>query len=145
MVQNYTLGQPLTNSNLVSFSYTSNLLPSFNITGGGTSLLSGTLPAVLPGPSSVDVIISNTNQAGGPTFLGFIANTSGTWCVGAGTTCNSDQGTAGTWSAAAAPAPTPSAPAGVPALSTSALISLALMFALAGWILLKRAVKSTAR
>jgi hypothetical protein len=142
-VANYTLGQPLTSNNLVSFTYTSGFLGTVTITGGSPAVLSGTLPAVLPGFSTQTVIVSNTNQAG-PSFLGFNAYAGGTWCIGYNSYCNADSGTSGTWSLGAAPTATPT-PTGTPALGTPALISLALMFALAGFIVLKRAVKPAAR
>jgi len=145
VVANYTLGQPLTSNNLVSFTYTSGFLGTVTITGGSPAVLSGTLPAVLPGFSTQTVIVSNTNQAG-PSFLGFNAYAGGTWCIGYNSYCNADSGTGGTWSTTGStPTPTATTPVGTPALGTPALISLALMFGLAGFIVLKRAVKPAAR
>lgn len=129
-LQNYTLGQPITNSNFVSFSYTSNLT-SNTITPANnpTFSIQGALPTTLPGPSLSTVVIGSQAQAGG--FWGFIANTSGSWC--AGPNCEYDSGTNGVWNGAA-PAPAPTPVAGTLVLTSLGLILLTVM----GWILLRR-------
>jgi hypothetical protein len=56
VLQNYTLGDDLQNSNFVSFTYSSNLIDftsdSLNTLHGS---LSGVLPTDLPGPANVDI------------------------------------------------------------------------------------------
>ncbi len=123
-VQNYTLGTTLTNSNLVSFSYRSNLL-TFTVTAGNGSL-SGSLPAVLPGPANVSVSNFLPFLAGSE---GFISQTNGVWC--AGPTCLSDLGTGGVWSLPAA------APTATPAPNTLMLLGVALVLVLMAQMLLK--------
>ena len=130
VLQNYALGSSLTNANLVSWSYTSNLL-TYSVTPANnpTFSIQGALPTTLPGPSLNTVIIS-TQASAGSGFVGFIAQTGGSWC--AGSNCEDDNGTSGTWTAA--PTTTPS----VPALEAPGLIGLALLLACAGFTLLKR-------
>lgn len=138
VLQNYTLGQPLSSSNFVSFTYSSSVI-SFTISAAANPSfdISGTLPATLPGPSANTVVIDN---GGTPEFMGFIAETNsddGDWC--AGPECEFDEGTGGTWSLGAAP-PT----SNVPALNTEALAGTALLLALMGWFLLKRLPRRSA-
>ena len=128
-LQNYTLGQPITNTNFVSFTYTSNLTsqtitpaisPSFSI--------SGALPTTLPGPSLSTVVI--VNQAHADPYWAFIAATNGNWC--AGSTCADDSGSSGAWNGGAAPPP------GTPVAGTLELTSVALILTAMGWMLLRR-------
>lgn len=130
VLQNYTLGSQLSNSNLVSFSYNSNLT-SFTVTPGTGAYLTGSLPASLPAPALV--VASTTTSS----FIGFISNANGNWC--AGPQCEYDSGTNGVWSVGTA-AP----PATVPVLGTPALVGMALILALMGWILLRRVPKAAA-
>jgi len=129
VLQNYTLGSTLTNANLVTWNYTSNLL-TYSVTPGAnpTFSIGGSLPATLPGTSLNTVVIANQSSAGA-SFIGFIAQTSGTWC--AGLNCEDDSGTNGTWSAA------PAVTQAVPALSKPVLFGLALLLLFAAWILLR--------
>jgi len=127
-LQNYTLGQPITSANFVSFTYSSSVT-SLTITPATnpTFSITGALPVALPGPSASTVIIANQSSADG--FWGFIAQTSGTWC--AGPNCEDDSGTNGIWNGAAAPPTTP-------VVNTFALTSLGLILILMGWIVLRR-------
>jgi hypothetical protein len=130
-LQNYTLGQPISNSNFVSFTYTSNLT-SITITPANNPTFSivGALPTTLPGHSLSTVIIAN--QAAESGFWGFTAGTGGNWC--AGHDCEDDSGTNGVWNGAA---PTP-APSSTPVTGTLALTTFGLAVILMGWILLRR-------
>jgi len=116
-VQNYTLGQPLNNTNFVSFSYSSNLV-SYTVGSGNFLNLTGTLPASLPAPATVEVQGSNYT---------LLSNASGAWSVGG--TQQADTGSSSTWGL---PGST------VPALSVPAMIGLAAMMGLLGAFLLKR-------
>jgi hypothetical protein len=130
-LQNYTLGQPITKSNFVSFTYTSNLT-SNTITPANnpTFSIQGALPTTLPGPSLSIVVIGSQAQAGG--FWGFQANTNGNWC--AGPNCEYDSGTNGVWNGSAQP----TQPVSAPAVGTPALIGLGLILAVMAWIILRR-------
>jgi hypothetical protein len=96
-VTGYSPGNPLvlSTSNFVSFTYVSNLLPTFAITA--PTAFSGTIPAALPATFSLTLI-----GTGGE----FITNSAApSWCIGPGTTCTADHGT--TFSIAVASNPTP--------------------------------------
>jgi len=124
VVQNYTLGTALTICNLVSFTYSSNVIPSYTITPSSAGVtFGGTLPASLPGPPTAELFVGAT---GDPYFE---SNTNGTWQDEFG-----DLGTGGTWSI----------PSTVPTLSTAVLCALGLLLAGAGALLAMRA-RSNAR
>jgi hypothetical protein len=123
-LRNYTLGQPITNSNFVSFTYNSNLIGNKTITPAGNPDfgITGALPATLPGPSLTTVFILDSAND----YWEFQARDNGAWCAG----CALDIGTNGIWNLA-----TPVAPVtGTLALTSFGLIFLILM----GWILLRR-------
>jgi hypothetical protein len=124
-LQNYPLGQKLNKSNLVSFTYNSNLISKTITPAGNPDLLvNGALPATLPGVSFKRVIIRNTGGVSGS--WEFIADIDGSWCAG----CANDTGTNGVWSLA-----TPATPVvGTLALTSFGLILLILM----GWVLARR-------
>jgi hypothetical protein len=104
----YTLGTPITASNLVSFTYNgSNLVPSFAFTPSSPNFsVSGSMTNI-PG-SNAFLVEADTNGIlvdGSTNGVFFNSNLNGYWVVGL-----SDQGTAGTWSMAggsvsATPAP----------------------------------------
>ena len=120
-VQNYTLGDTLTDCNLVSFTYTSNLT-SFTITRSDSPYLSGMLPVSLPASAAVNVS-DFTN--------GFSSNVNGNWSVGL-----LDHGTGGIWSL-----PSTST---APTLSPAALGALVLLLAGAGALLVRRRARGSA-
>lgn len=136
-LQNYTLGQPIYNSNFVSFVYTSNLT-SITITPANNPnfTITGALPAALPGPSLTTVIIANQaavqsttgpRRAATAAYWEFMARTNGSWCSGAG--CAGDLGTNGVWNGAAP---------NTPVVGTLALTSFGLILTLMAWVLLRR-------
>jgi hypothetical protein len=128
----YTLGQTLNDGNLVSFTYSSSYIPNLSMTSGGNMSVccNSSLPTSLPGPATV-VLQQST---GDESWIGFYSETNGSWCAGPNN-CEYDGGTGGTWSLAAPGTPT------VPVLSAPSVISLALILALMGAILLKRSRK----
>jgi hypothetical protein len=79
-VQNYTLGNPFSNSNFVSFSYSSNETPSFSVTPVTLDELVGSITGPFPSSEPVEV----TDQSGDT----FISETgSGPWCIATGASC----------------------------------------------------------
>jgi hypothetical protein len=121
-VQQYVLGNALTNANLVSFTYTSNLV-SMTITQADTPTLTGTIPASLPAAAAV--------QVSGLTTRPFSSSANGSWTVG-----YLDDGTSGLWSSGASPS-------AAPAPSTALLCALGLLLAGAGTLLARRARSAT--
>ncbi len=121
-LQNYTLGTSLSNSNFVSFTYTSNLT-TFSLTAANSPTLLGMLPASLPATAQVTVSGYATN----PNYF-FGSQTDGSWCVGF--TCLSDTGTSSSWSL--------NSP-NVPTLRYPTLAGLAALLAAAGVLLLRQA------
>jgi hypothetical protein len=97
-VQSYTPGTTLQMSNFVSFTYSSNLLPSYSITTP-LSVFTGSIPVALPAAAAI-----NIQSTGGQVFDSF---TNGSWCAGSGSTCLSDHGTSSSWSSASAIVPEP--------------------------------------
>ena len=81
----YVLGTPLSAEDLVSFNYSSNLIPDLSIHGDPTEELSGSLPVGL-GPANIS--ISGANGS-------FDTNMDGTWSA---FDPPADQGTNGVWS-----------------------------------------------
>ena len=127
-LQNYTLGQPLTWANFVSFTYTSdkNPIPT-GITPSTTnfnssSILSGSLPAALPASATVNLGWNSYNYV-----LETTAGAGGYWCVGVNG-CQGDFGFGGVWSLVGS---TP-----VPVLGLPMTICLAATLALLGWVAL---------
>jgi hypothetical protein len=117
-LQGYVLGNALTNANLVSFTYTSNLV-SMTITQADTPTLTGTIPASLPSAATVQVYGFSTRT--------FSSGSDGSWRVG-----YLDDGTSGSWSSGASPS-------AAPAPSTALLCALGLLLAGAGALLARRA------
>jgi hypothetical protein len=93
----YTLGTPITTSNFVDFSYTSNLL-SFNINQNDADFsVSGSLPSVLPGAATLTIEDSQWE---------FSSSSNGSWSVEEFSERPSDFGPANSWSqASSAPEP----------------------------------------
>lgn len=91
VLSNYTLGSPLSNSNLVSFTYTSSVFPKGLAFVSGSANITGTLTL---GAASVSIFNASYT---------FSSSTNGTWSVTLGSPA--DIGTGGTWSAAATPEP----------------------------------------
>src|SRR5260370_28454670 len=94
VLQNYTLGNPFDISNVVSFSYSANLM-TLMLSGAGSgpnqvSDFSGSLPAMLPAYADMN-ISSQGVQVFGPV-------SSGSWCVGING-CNLDFGVNGVFDA----------------------------------------------
>jgi PEP-CTERM motif len=81
VLENYVLGDTITNSNFVSFSYLSNSL-SFGFGEGDLMVANGTLPTL---PSKADVLIQGID-------VFFTSQTNGFWCAGIGTSCAPDSG-----------------------------------------------------
>ncbi len=106
VLQNYNLGDTITSSNFVSFTYDgTNLVPGYQVTGGQYFSVGGQIDAPLPGAEFFYVDPNN----GDPYFL---SETDGFWCVG--NTCG-DTGTSSTW-AASVPEPATALLLGVPLL-----------------------------
>jgi hypothetical protein len=105
----YVLGTPLSADDLVSFNYSSNLIPELSIHNDPTAVLMGTLPIGL-GPA--DVFISGANGS-------FSSAPDGTWSA---LVPPADMGTHGVW-AAGSPVATPE-----PATLSMIAIGLAGMF-----------------
>ena len=91
VVKDYTLGDTLTSSNFVSFTYSSNLL-SYALSS--VDDLTGTLTAGT-GPAYVAF------HGGGYTFSSFAAGPFSPWCTGLTGACGSDFGLFSSWSLAA--------------------------------------------
>jgi hypothetical protein len=132
VLQNYTLGNAISSSNFVSFTYTSNLT-SFTIPASNLSTIVATLPSALPAEANV---FFETNVSPFYVFISENANDNGDWCTG--TDCDGDFGINGTWSLAVA------APTGAPAPNTIALMGVALVAVLMAQILLRRRRNQTA-
>ena len=93
----YQLGDVISTSNFVSFSYSSNLVPSYvTILAADVPNMYGILSAV-PGEDSLYFQTSNNQQY-------FYANSGGSWCVG--NACD-DYGSSHQWTAAAGGVPEP--------------------------------------
>lgn len=106
-LKGYTPGAALTLANLVSFAYApTNLFsglglygPDFPLliaSGSGAGMLTGSLPAGLPGAADITI------TGAGFTFTTSLAD--GRWSIGP-TIADTDHGTEGTWSVAAIPEP----------------------------------------
>lgn len=92
----YILGTELSADDLVSFNYTSNLIPDLSIHGDPTEVLTGILPV---GLGSADISISGANGS-------FTSDVDGTWS--ALDPLPADVGTGGIWtSGSASPTPEP--------------------------------------
>lgn len=102
----YTLGQAITTSNLINFTYNgTNLTSAFTISGGDPGAAASGSITTIPGQNTV--FISNNSN-------GFTSNTNGRWTVGL-----ADFGTTSTWTAAS--------PTATPAPSTIVLLTLGLL------------------
>jgi hypothetical protein len=99
-LQNYALGDFLSSSNFVSFSYSSNVL-SFTISSGDSLLSVG---GSIAGNGANSVGIGNADHF-------FESQNSGLWCVDNSAFCNQlqndDAGTEGTWEVSARGVPEP--------------------------------------
>jgi hypothetical protein len=96
LLDGYILGTPLSAADLVSFNYTSNLIPDLSIHNDPTETLSGVLPV---GLGAADISISGMNGS-------FSSSTDGAWSA---FDPPADFGTGGTWTTAGAVAtPEPS-------------------------------------
>lgn len=97
LLADYVLGTPLSAEDLVSFNYSSNLIPDLSIHNDPTEKLSGILPVGL-GPANIS--ISDANDS-------FNTSTDGTWSA---LDPPADTGTNGIWSTpSTTPTPEPSA------------------------------------
>jgi hypothetical protein len=127
VLSSYTQGTAITSGNFVSLTYSSSKI-SFTLTSAESPSVSGSLPVSLPAAASVNIV--------GPGGKVLQTQLSGSWC--AGNACDADFGTAGTWTAVAAPAPPATPPSGAPALNDWMLITLAAAMAVMGGILVKK-------
>ncbi len=99
VVNNYVLGDTLTNANFVSFDYTSDLIPSFSITSATLLFINGSLNSDLAGGvSSISIVAP---------FMMFVSSTNGAgaWCIGA--VCGSDDGPSSSWTSSQSSTPEP--------------------------------------
>src|SRR5262245_55768484 len=94
VLQNYTIGNPLTIPNFVSFAYHSSIFPNFKVDGPPILQLQGAFNS-LPGAATVFLSVPNSLQ-----IFDFASFTNGDWCFG--TQCGADNGVNGTWSVAPA-------------------------------------------
>lgn len=85
LLAGYELGTPLSDLDLVSFNYSSNLIPDLSIHNDPNETISGILPVGL-GPANIS--ISGTNGS-------FDTNSDGTWSA---FIPSADEGTNGIWS-----------------------------------------------
>jgi MYXO-CTERM domain-containing protein len=119
LVGSYTLGTPITASNLVSFTYNrTNLTPSFTFTPSSQNFSVIGSMTNIPG-SNAFLVEGNTNGVvvnGSTNGIFFNSGLNGNWSVGL-----SDQGTAGTWSMAGGSV------SATPAPPTSILLLIGLM------------------
>ncbi len=107
VLANYTLGNSFTNSNFVSFSYSSNFL-SYSISEPELDNFSGSLIGPLPASENVFITsVSNATFGGNFTTIRFDSGSSGVWCTGGFGACSSDSGTNGVWSAVTSGVPEP--------------------------------------
>jgi uncharacterized membrane protein len=95
-VQNYTQGSAFSNSNFVSFTYSSNLILALSITPVDLDSFTGLIPDwSLPDMSSTTADVVITANAGTLTFQ---SATNGVWCVGSSCTASEDIGFSSSWS-----------------------------------------------
>ena len=93
VLNDYTLGAAIDDTNFVSFRYGgTNLLPAYTISAADLPSLSGSIDGPLPASESVVFATSD---------LEFVSNTSGGWCTGARFSCGDDLGASHLWSAVA--------------------------------------------
>ncbi len=93
ILQNYTLGDQIGDTNFVSFSYSgTNLFNPYMIVAADQPSLFGAIGPSLPGPQ--DVSISNSSDT-------FLTTASGYWCTGVAFACSLDNGLTHQWSAVA--------------------------------------------
>ena len=97
VLKNYTLGDVLTSSNFVKFTYSSNLL-TYSLTS--VDDLTGILTDVT-GPAYVGF------HGGGYTFNSLVAGPFSPWCTGTTGTCSSDFGLLSSWSLVTGSVPEP--------------------------------------
>jgi PEP-CTERM motif len=88
-LQNYTQGLAFTSANFVSFTYTSNQLPSLSIAENPSVKLTGSIPLLLPNFANVNISV-NFNVPFSSSSTG-----NGDWC--AGNSCNVDFGSISVW------------------------------------------------
>lgn len=99
VVNNYVLGDTLTNANFVSFDYSSSIISGFSITVGTLGSISGSLNSDLSGGVSSVGIVGN-----GMMFVSS-TNGAGAWCLGAA--CNNDDGPSSSWTSSQSSTPEP--------------------------------------
>lgn len=106
VLSGYTLGDSITSSEFVSFTYDgTNLFPSYTFGSADLASISGSLPASLPG--TADLSVTCFEAAGCPgarALLTFSSTTSGTWSLSS-SGGGADQGIDGAWSLTSAPEP----------------------------------------
>jgi hypothetical protein len=79
----YVLGTTILPTEFVSFTYDgSNLYHSFTIDSEDLLRIFGALPAKLPGPPAVDIVITSKYPFGAPGNNTFQINANGTWFLG---------------------------------------------------------------
>jgi hypothetical protein len=104
-LSDYTLGDPITQANFVSFHYDgTNLLSPFTINNADVLYISGSINGPLPSAQNFVVDSGNYNTGN---FMVFESSSGGSWCVGL--SCDSDFGSTSSYSLAG-----PVGPIGVP-------------------------------
>jgi hypothetical protein len=78
-VENYTLGNSFSNSNFVSFTYSSIETPSFSVTPVTREALIGSIAGPFPSAEGVQI----TDQSGDD----FVSDSGGAWCIETGASC----------------------------------------------------------
>src|SRR5262245_26077494 len=92
VLQDYTIGNILNNTNFVSFVYHSDFFGDITVNSPNFNQLSGQFVS-LPGGANVTLVFPTSLQI----FI-FVSSTSGSWCVGPN--CVDDSGVNGQWSVA---------------------------------------------
>ena len=99
VLQDYTLGQQIGDTNFVSFSYGgTDLFAPYTITAADKPSLFGSIDPTLPSAESIDI----SDDA-----VVFTSTSGGYWCTGVAFSCSLDNGPTHLWSAAAAAIPVP--------------------------------------
>jgi hypothetical protein len=117
VLDDYTLGQPLENSEFVSFTYSSNLIQLSIVSGQQYGDATGLFGPSLPG--AADFSIEVPIEYGSPTRLEFSSDADGSWSISDAGPPIFDYGSSSSWSLTA-PAVTPE-PSSVSLLGLGAL------------------------
>ena len=99
VVNNYVLGDILTNANFVSFDYSSSIISGFSLTSATLGIISGSLNSDLSGG------VSSVGIVGGGMMFVSSTNGAGAWCLGPA--CNNDDGPSSSWTNSQSSIPEP--------------------------------------